>query len=391
MLRNTIMNARPVSLSVLAVGAALLSAPLAFATVTIDRNYRMGDDPAEGAAANVPVAVTFDSAGMPGLSQLIDLNAVNSPTYRSITGRPDGVGGLGIEFNATQQEYLRGPALGDPDASPSAISQGGTIDYTGIVNRGFQFWVRPQATTAQSLVMDTNRHGARINSAGRFSMRYNNVDYDSTMAVTPGTWYHVMVVRPFAAANGSRMYVNGNAVAFGPGGYDDDFSELVVGSNTGGDAVTFTGGTTEFFTGVIDDLEMFVMGSNPNADYGEFDLATDNDFIAATLTTVAGDVTNNGVLDQADKTAFVNGWMDRRVINGVQLGDLTSRAGGDLNLDGITNIFDLAIFQNALSAAGLPAITPAELAAASVPEPATFALALMLSVVAPAAKRRFGR
>src|SRR5690606_2993176 len=116
----------------------------------------------------------------------IDLTGVNSPTYRTITGRPDGVGGLGIEFVAAQQQYLRGPNLGDPAASVSSLGAnvGGTLDYSTITNRGFQFWVKPTATNAQSLVMDTNQHGARINSSGRFSMRYAGVDYDSTLQVT---------------------------------------------------------------------------------------------------------------------------------------------------------------------------------------------------------------
>jgi hypothetical protein len=393
------MNAGRLIFTALAFAAALSFGSFASANVTVDRNYRMGDDPAEGALNGSPVNVTFDSAGVPGQSQLIDLNGVSTPTYRTITGRPDGVGGLGIEFNPVQSEYLRGPSLGDPNESPSAINKGGTIDYTGIVNRGMQFWVKPQATTAQTLVMDTNQHGARINAAGKFSMRYNNRDFDSNLSVVPNTWYHVMVVRPSGAANGSRMYVNGNAVAFAAGGYDDDLSQLVVGSNTGGDEVTFTGGTTEFFNGVIDDLELFVMGSNTTANYGTFNLVTDNKYIAHFLSPVAGDVTNNGVLDAADKTAFLAGWYDKNLVpttNGfittfTRLGDLASHNAGDLNFDGITDIFDLVILQNALTGAGLPAITPAELAAASVPEPSTAVLLGLVSTLLPAAVRKIRR
>jgi hypothetical protein len=239
--------------------------------------------------------------------------------------------------------------------------------------------------------MDTNQHGARINPNGRFSMRYNNVDYESTVTVTPNTWYHVMVVRPFGAANGSRMYVNGVAVAFGPGGYSDDTSHLVVGANTAGDEDNFTGGTADFFSGIIDDLEMFVMGSNTTANYGTFNLATDNDYIDFIITPVAGDINNDFLLNQADKDAFIAGWFDRRLVGGFQLGDLVSRGAGDLNLDGITNIQDLAIMQNALTGAALSAITPAELAAAGVPEPSTAALVLVISAALPAMARRFSR
>jgi hypothetical protein len=352
-----------------------LFASTAMANVTNDRLYRMGDDGAEGAVANGSVNTTFDGAGQTGMGQLIDLTGVNSPTYRTVTGRPDGVGGLGIEFAAAQQQYLRGPNLGDPSVSASSLGGGGTLDYTGIFNRGFQFWMKPTATNAQSLVMDTNQHGARINSSGRFSMRYAGVDYDSTLQVTSGSWYHVMVVRPSGSAGGSRMYVNGNVVAVAAGGYAVDSSDLVVGSNTAGPKDSFTGGTGEFFNGIIDDLEMFVVGSNTAANYGTFNPFTDNKFIDFTLSSVVGDIAgNNGVIDAADKTAFINGWLDRRVVNNIQVGDLTSYGQGDLNFDGVTDIVDLARFQQALTGAGLPAITPAELAAAAVPEPSTAAM-----------------
>jgi hypothetical protein len=207
----------------------------------------------------------------------------------------------------------------------------------------------------------------------------------------PNNWYHVEVVRPAGAAGGSRMYVNGIAVAAAAGAYNVDAADLVVGSNTAGDETNFTGGTEEFFSGVIDDLKMFVIGQapatdappRPAADYGAFNPAIDNDFIASTITGikgVAGDVTNDGILNQADKDAFISGWLDRRVVNGIQVGDLMSRANGDLNLDGITNLHDLVLLQNALPAAGLATITAAELQSA-VPEPASIIMVLIAGLV----------
>ena len=361
------------------------------AAATLDRNYRMGDDPAEGAVTGGSVTATFDSAGQPGLGQLVDLTAVNTPTYVAISGRPDGGGGRGIQFNATQQEYLHGFNLGFPEDSFSAATHhtptGGSLDYLGISNRGLQFWVRPTSTAVQTLVMDTNQHGARINSNGRFSMRYAGLDYESTQAVTPNTWYHVEVVRPAGAANGARMYVNGVVVAAAPGGYNDDWADLVVGANTAGDdqpSPGFTGGTEEFFSGIIDDLKMFVIGTSTSAtpvDYGTFNVLVDNDFIASPVSGikgVAGDVNNDGLLTQADKDAFIAGWMDRRIVNGFQVGDMLSRSQGDLNLDGITDIHDLAVFQSALSGAGLGTISAADLR--GVPEPST-ALMLLISTI----------
>jgi hypothetical protein len=371
------------------VGADLFAICVVSTAATLDRDYKMGDEPAEGAANGGSVSVTFDSAGQPGLGQLVDLTAVNTPTYAAITGRPDGVGGRGIQFNAAQQEYLHGFNLGFPEDSFSAATHhtpnGGSLDYMGIGNRGLQFWARPTSTTVQTLVMDTNQHGVRINSNGRFSMRFAGVDYESTQTVSPNTWYHIEVVRPAGAAGGSRMYVNGVAVAFAPGNYNDDWADLTVGTNTAGDdqpSPGFTGGTGEFYNGIIDDLKMFVIGSSTSAtpvNYGGFNLAVDNQFIASTVSGikgVAGDVTNDGALNQADKDAFIAGWMDRRIVNGMQLGDMVSRGQGDLNLDGMTNIQDLLIFQNALTGAGIGALTAADLQGA-VPEPSSAVLISM--------------
>jgi hypothetical protein len=233
-------------------------------------------------------------------------------------------------------------------------------------------------------------------------MRYNGLDYDSTVTVSPNTWYHVEVVRPNGSANGSRMFVNGVAVAAAPGQYDDDWADLVVGANTAGDdggnhaeipsPVGFTGGTSEFFNGTIDDLKMFVIGTSTSqtpTSYGTFNLAVDNQFVASTITGIkgiAGDVTNDGVLNQADKDAFVAGWLHRRLVNSIQIGDMFSRGQGDLNLDGITNIQDLLIIQNALSGAGIGTITAADLS--GVPEPSTFLLLVLATMAMP---RRLGR
>ncbi len=368
----------------IAVGLFVLSAGASAAT--LDRHYRMGDDPAEGAAPGGAVNNTFDSVGQPGQGELVDLTAVSTPTYVTITGRPDGGSGLGIQFNAAQMEYLHGFNLGFPEDSFSAATHhtptGGALDYQGISNRGLQFWVRPTSTAVQTLVMDTNQHGVRINANGRFSMRYGGTDYESTQAATPNTWYHVEVVRPNFAGNGSRMFINGVAVAAAPGGYADDWADLTVGTNTAGDdqpSPGFTGGTAEFFSGVVDELKMFVIGTSTSTtptNYGGFSLTTDNDFVASPVSgikNVAGDVTNDGLLNQADKDAFIAGWLDRRIVGGFQIGDMVSRSQGDLNLDGVTDIHDLLVFQNALSGAGVGTITAADLQGA-VPEPSTLLL-----------------
>jgi hypothetical protein len=178
------------------------------------------------------------------------------------------------------------------------------------------------------------------------------------------------------------MFINGAAVAAAPGGYNDDWADLTVGTNTAGDdqaSPGFTGGTTEFFSGIVDELKMFVIGTTTSTtpvSYGNFSLLADNDYVASPVTgikNVAGDVTNDGVLNQADKDAFISGWMDRRIVGGFQIGDMASRAQGDLNLDGITNIKDLLLLQNALAGAGLGAISLDDLEG-GVPEPSAAVL-----------------
>jgi hypothetical protein len=269
-------------------------------------------------------------------------------------------------------------------ASISFTGPGATLNYNTIFDRGLQFWARPTSTAVQTLVMDSNQHGVRINSNGKFSMRYANTDYESTLTASPNTWYHIEVVRPATFANGSRMFVNGIAVAAAPGSYNVDESHLVVGANTAGTANTFTGGTAEFYSGIIDDLKMFVIGqaplcttaespfcnpSRPAANFGSFNFATDNEYADFVLTGVPGDINNSGGLTQADKDAFIAGWMNRKTVNGIQVGDLQTFGMGDLNFDGITNIFDLALMQSALSGAGMGGITEAELLRGAVPEP----------------------
>jgi hypothetical protein len=367
------------------IGTSLMLTASAAADGTLLRWHRMGEQ--EGGVNNGAVFQTLDTnLGGADFTDL-PLDGTNTPTYRTIAGRPDGGGGIGIEFNAAQSENLSGVAINRPSQSQLEQGEGGSYDLAGISDRGFQFWARPTSTTAaQSLVLDTDRHGARINSSGRFSMLYNNAQYDSdpdsTMPVVANTWYHIEVVRPDGPASRSRMYVNGVAVAVSdPVDYaNDNLTFMSVGSNTAG--------TDEFFSGIIDELKFNVYGtSDPGGVvYGEYNFSSDNDYADFKLTGVPGDLDHSGMLTQADKDAFIDGWMDKKVINGFQIGDLDTFESGDLNLDGITNIFDLAIMQGALSGAGMGAITSAELA--GIPEPASIVLLLSGMAASLAWRRR---
>lgn len=385
------MKIRPTLLAPLAMAIVVtLSASLGSAA-TNDREYKMGEDdngPITPGVTAVPGgAGTFDSAGESEMDQLVDLIPSGGPIYQSVVGRPDGVGGLGIEFNAASSQFLRNFSLGLPQTTWSAIggSHTGTLNYNGIVNRGMQFWVKPDIATAQTLVMDTNQQGVRINSSGNFSMRYDGTDFNSTLAATPGNWYHVMVVTDVSL--GTRMYVDGIAVAAAAGVYSfSDTSPLVVGANTGGDENSFGGGTEEFFDGIIDDLSLFVIGENAAVSYGGFDFATDNGYADYWLSGEPGDIDNSGALGPSDKADFIAGWLSEKKVNGIRVGDLSTFAAGDLNFDGITDIFDLALMQNALTTAGFSAITAAELQ--GVPEPTSLVL-LLFGAAALSPRRRY--
>lgn len=380
------------------IAAGTLAVSSATAAVTLDRDYRLGDLPAEGAvsAANVGSGnannATLDSAGEPSSGQLPFLTPVNAPKYTTISGRPDGVGGLGVQFNAAAQQYLHGPFLGSPPDSFSSAGQQGNLDYTGVFDRGFQFWVRPTSSAASALVIDTFDHGVRILPSGNYGMTYSGVTLDSGVPATPNVWRHIEMVSAPEAFGHARLYIDGVVRAIrNVDSYPGSVNDLVVGSNTGGDRDAFTGGTSEFFSGVIDDLKMFVFGTSDapgSVNYGTFSLDPDNDFAAFKLTGIPGDINGSGGFTSADVTAFLAGWRFDNRLNGVRIGDLNSFGKGDLNLDGITDIKDLAIIQNLLPAAGLPLIDASQL---GIPEPASVGLFLLAGAVVAHAARRSRR
>ena len=408
-------------LSLLAAGLLVtLVGSAARADVTLDRNYLFGDNtgvPAqnENATAGQRIGsgaggVTFDTVSVTN-NPTADSDAQNlsptgtpGPKYVSVTTgtfartgadgdpNPPTSGDFGAEFSGSG-EYLRGARLGDPSTAAGTIGNGvgNPNDYTGVVNRGYQLWVYPTSNAAaQTVVMDTNQHGVRISADGNWSMRYNNTDVDSAEPVATNAWSHVMVVRQ---TTGSRLYVDGITVAAAGGNYDvDDNASLVLGSNTGvdGDGV-FNGGTEEYFSGVLDNLEMFVTGTSTGAtpeDFGSFDLATDNQYVAGVVGGLPdGDVNMNGTLEPvADVDAFVAGWLNENLVNNIRVGDLDSRAAGDLNFDGITDLSDAFLLHEALAAAGggldFSALT------AAVPEPSTLGLLILAAVIGLLWRRR---
>lgn len=376
----------------------------------LDRNYQMGDDPTEAAVAGAAVGsgnpsglATRDSQGVAGQQQLIHLVPNGGPLYEALSTvsggpvpkRPDNGTGLAIRLNPTstsQGQYLKTgfeQALNYPELSYSSIGQpGGTLDYTFIKDRGFQLWVLPQTNARADIVMDTNQHGALINSSGNFAMRYINTDYDTGIPAVPNTWYHLMVIRPFGPGQGSIMYVNGKAVARAAGTYrgedsatNEETTPLVVGANTG--TTAFTVGAQNRFQGLVDDLQMFVMGLNSGHDYGDFVFERDNKYAAFFKPSNIADVNGDGSFNSTDVNVFASHWLSQHLVSGIAIGDLTSRLNGDLNYDGIVNLKDWDILNDAHPAAAAAAMA----LIGSVPEPSCVCL-LMLALAGALSVRR---
>ena len=269
-------------------------------------------------------------------------------------------------------------------AGPAAAGGGPAIDfyprnYNGIDDRGMQFWVRPDGSkqdARQDIVLDSDESGGvYITATNNWGFHFDNASTDSGVPVDFDQWHHVMQTT-FELGVVGVMYVDGVAVAAADTTYNAEISTFSVGSNLAGDA--------NFFKGVVDNIEVYVYGDNsanagPPAgqDYGAFDLATDNAYIAG-LNLKPGDVNRDGDVDgdgtgpasSDDVTAFVEGWLTVREVDGVQLADLVSWEAGDLNFDSITDLEDWSILR-AYHPDG-PSLNL--MALLSVPEPSTIAL-----------------
>lgn len=430
-------------IAAVSVAAASLTPAPSSATRVVDRLYLFGDDnrenPVVGALVDAktidpPFAnrETIDGAGVVGGQQIVNLGVPPTPSrkprYATITGRPDGVGGVGITFDGG--DYLSGQRLGTPLSSISAATSGGTLDYSRILDRGMQFWARPAVVPSNGsglefdndiMVADTNNHGALINSFGRYTMRYNGIDYPGVGAAAVATanqWAHIMVVTDSEGVSGSAtsrvaptsvMYVNGIAVSAVSGDYlrgipplgtvNDipDTAPLVVGGRTATAAAASTVGTAQNFNGVIDDLELFLLGYNGGTnglsgtgDFGLFDLATDNGYVSALGPANPLDLAgSDGLVTLADINVFANNWLSTKELNGVLVGDLETRARGDFNYDGVVDIADwekLNVAFPALAAVAMQIIT-----GAAVPEPSSLMMGAMAVVACGLGLRRSSR
>jgi hypothetical protein len=412
-------NMRVAIVLLIAFGGLLTCSDTATAARKVDRLYQFGEDSLEGdtasgltlgAAPNSQVVgSTLDSEGTTN-QDFQDL-VVTGGTYVDTfaLGRPGAMSGeLGAGFDGiddfVQTSAGSGSGFNNPSIAPSSIFNDppGSVDYSSIINRGFQVWLLPNAGgntggNTQYIVHDTDEHGIRISAGGNWEMRYRSTTFNTGVPVDAfDQWHHVMLVIPHgiggvAAENdtdGAVMYVDGIAVGAIGGNYDyDENTELVVGANLAG--------TNNFFNGTLDQLEVFAWGRTANGvDHGTFNLADDNWFVNEFLNGVAGDINQSGSVEQGDINALVAGYGSSKFINGVRTGDLTTYPSGDLNFDGITDLSDVNLLIDALpgSGAGSGLDTSGLLRIIQgVPEPSSLLLALMAAGAFTLLRRRIPR
>jgi hypothetical protein len=330
---------------------------------------------------------------------------MGSPTYINVSvtsanlaqARPGATpGSRGIRFDGVD-DSLRGARLNFPQTSTSSLGSivqpPGPLNYNGISNRGFQLWVYPTGPnpgTVQSVVSDLNQHGVRINAAGNWEMRYNGAITNSNRAAAFDQWSHIMVVRPFGVATpngGSILYLNGEAIAAAAGDYNaapapNDF--LIVGGEPA-DANQIV--DAEFFRGVVDDMNMFVLGTvqtgpHPAPGAYNFEFGKDNTYATLPVGTsglsgVAGDVNQDGQVNAADIDAMVSGWGKEKRVNNVRAGDKLTIRDGDLNFDGLTDLADVFVLHTTLLAGTGSGFDFSRLPG-GVPEPSTLVMAIIV-------------
>jgi hypothetical protein len=407
----------------------------ALAAVTNDRLYSFGEDSLEGAthggvggsnnSGALSAGNSADSTGPSGA--YLDLTQSGDPTYQEVG--PGGLQRPGVssqEFGVRlggSNDRLTAIALNRPD-NLAVRTDSGTypINYSGIASRGVQMWVYPTAgklgSAPQTILADSALMGGpQLSADGRWTQLNSGHSTDGTGGAIPiradtpvavaNTWYHVMhhvynendpksprrVTGSAPTNHEAVLYVNGIAVSANfdnvPASLD---LTLVIGAEQNGEEYK------NHFQGVIDDVEMYVFGNNETGtpgllsdgeNWGTFDLFADNEWIAREiLTTVPGgilepgDVNKDGMVNQADVDAFVDGWLSINLFDAAHgtltAGDWNTWDKGDMNHDGITDLDDAFILHGALLSAGMGGLNFSLLdGPISVPEPSAFVLGIL--------------
>lgn len=394
---------------------------------TLERDYRLGDDTLEGAVtggvvgsgpSNVSPGNTLDSFG-PFPGTFIDANVIGSPTYVSVSDRPGATASSrGAAFNGTS-DALRTPISMN---SPSGMSNNQTFfplgylrNYSGIFAHGMQLWAKPTPAgltgRRQDLIIDTPQHGIIITANNTWGLQFAGNVVNSQVpvnTVNDNGWTHVMQLAGFAdrirgrSSTGAALLVNGVAVAASSASYGTDATALSIGSNQANDG--------NFYSGRLDEVKLFLWGDNSGSgsltqNWGALDLSVDNDWIRQELARRAalagkpsipaadinldGVVSGNGLGSAAtdDVSAFIGKWLTRNLVNNVQVGDWNSRQNGDLNYDGIVDLFDWQVLR-AAHPTGASLDLGALLAGANVPEPSALVLAMAAAFAVTTVRRK---
>lgn len=412
----------------------LAAAPYAaFADVRADREYLFGDDSTEqndfAVASGNAIIVTYDSAdpadpNAPTGALFLDLNAFGGPLYQASDRPGADAGTFSVLLDGVDDRLEQAVPLDIPDVTWDNPTNFPNLDYgvnyTGLLSRGVQFWAKPSqeglaAGLRQDLINDATEHGVFIDADGNWGMEFDNFGFQSNTPAVGGEWVHVMAVTGYddptgRSATGAALWINGVAVAAS----EDDTADGELAEET--DSILSIGASlpdpddgsfTNFYSGELDDLTMFVWGDNSSEqgdpagqDFGSFNLLEDNPVIAAALAGApAADVNLDGVVSgdgtgpaaSDDVTAFVEGWrFETQVPDSfsnvpVAVGDLISRQNGDLNLDGRVDLRDWIIVNNAEPELAV-GIGQALGFISTIPEPS--ALALAASLVALGHRRR---
>ena len=172
------------------------------------------------------------------------------------------------------------------------------------------------------------------------------------------------------------LYVNGVAVGGTTVAYNTApaAGSIVFGANLAENS--------NFFQGQMDNFALDVSGDNSTTsggkNYGAVNLANDNDFIRqAMIGKPVGDVDLNGSVGPSDVTTFVANWLKTKTVGGVTVGDLSTRAIGDLDFNGVVDINDAYTLHHALAGGGAGALADSLFAQlGGVPEPSSIVLAL---------------
>ncbi len=402
---------------------ALTDIPLtnhAEAAYTLDRWYRMGDDVAEGADEGEPVGrdsgfnSTFDSIGSPGSGDLQDLTPFGTtdlPVYVDVsTSRPvpgDTGNSLAIQLDGTD-DYLQGLNLNDPSVVPAGAPAGYPTYATQ--DRGMQMWIQPTGEVAgRTVIDDADEHGLNVTGAGNWQPEIRDNTQNSGVPTEVGQWHHFMQVHDSVGLQSAATYINGIAVASQDLNYNANTDiALIVGADAEEDPDTSETQDPDaqdpptFFAGIVDELQLFVI--DDGSTYGAFSYTEDNGYFTDVFLPsrsgysfsrdamtghnlnawVEGDIDFDGDFDSDDIDLFKDGWLfeaDPISGNGPRVGDYTTLAMGDLDLDGDTDLGDWILLRQ-YSAAALLTIPSFSELGTSVPEPGTIVIAATAIAIA---------